>query len=149
MADAEALIERLTAENDEFRKLHERESDRVGKLEDIRRRFKSARFDDVLSEFKDVALIVLILREFMRGSAGANDVWKTIERQQRQRRVQSDPGFGTLRFPKAPRSGPWRMPPMPKGGGFGGFKSGGGFRGGGFKTGGGFRGGGFRTGGKF
>jgi hypothetical protein len=149
LAELDAEADRLEVNLTEFRKLHERESDRVGKLEDIRRRFKSARFDDVLSEFKDVALIVLILREFMRGSAGANDVWKTIERQQRQRRVQSDPGFGTLRFPKAPRSGPWRMPPMPKGGGFGGFKSGGGFRGGGFKTGGGFRGGGFKTGGKF
>jgi len=151
LAELDAEADRLEVNLTEFRKLHERESDRVGKLEDIRRRFKSARFDDMLSEFKDVALIVLILREFMRGSAGANDVWKTIERQQRQRRVQSDPGFGSLRFPKAPRSGPWRMPPMPKGGGggFGGFKGGGGFRGGGFKTGGGFRGGGFKTGGKF
>ena len=152
LGELDAEADRLEINLTEFRKLHERESDRVGKLEDIRRRFKSARFDDVLSEFKDVALIVLILREFMRGSAGANDVWKTIERQQRQRRVQSDPGFGSLRFPKAPRSGPWRMPPMPKGGGFGGFggfKGGGGFRGGGFKTGGGFRGGGFKTGGKF
>jgi len=152
LAELDAEADRLELNLTEFRKLHERESDRVGKLEDIRRRFKSSRFDDMFSEFKDVALIALILREFMRGSVGANDVWKTIERQQRQRRVQSDPGFGSLRFPKAPRSGPWRMPPMPKGGGFGGFggfKGGGGFGGGGFKTGGGFRGGGFKTGGKF
>ncbi len=152
LAELDAEADRLELNLSEFRKLHERESDRVGKLEDLRRRFKSSHFDDMFSEFKDVALIALILREFMRGSAGANDVWKTIERQHRQRRVQSDPGFGSLRFPKAPRSGPWRMPPTPKGGGlggFGGFKGGGGFRGGGFKTGGGFRGGGFKTGGKF
>jgi hypothetical protein len=152
LAEIDAEADRLEGNLGEFRRLHDRESERVGKLEDIRRRFKSARFDDALSEFKDVALIALILREFMRGSAGANDVWKTIERQQRQRRHQSDPGFGSLRFPKSPTSGPWRMPPMPKGGGFGGFggfKKGGGFGGGGFKTGGGFRGGGFKTGGKF
>jgi hypothetical protein len=140
LAGIDDEADRLESNLGEFKRLHERESDRVGKLEDIRRRFKSARFDDVLSEFKDVALIVLILREFMRGTAGANDVWKTIERQQQQRRHQADPGFGSLRFPKAPKAGPWRMPPMPKGGGF---------RGGGFKTGGGFRGGGFKTGRKF
>jgi hypothetical protein len=152
LAEIDAEADNLEANLSEFRKLHERESDRVGKLEDIRRRFKSARFDDALSEFKDIALIALILREFMRGSAGANDVWRTIERQQRRRPVQADPGFGSMRFPRAPKAGPWRMPPMPKGGGFGGFggfKGGGGFGGGGFKTGGGFRGGGFRTGGKF
>jgi hypothetical protein len=151
LAALDEEADRIESNLGEFKRMHDRESDLVGKLEDIRRRFKSSRFDDALSEFKDAALIVLILREFLRGAAGASDVWKTIERQQRKRRVQADPGFGTQRFPKAPRSGPWRMPPMPKGGGFGGggFKTGGGFRGGGFKTGGGFRGGGFRTGGKF
>jgi uncharacterized membrane protein YgcG len=143
LAELDAEAERIERNLGEFRRLHDRESDIVGKLEDVRRRFKSKGFDDVISEFKDAALITLILREFLRGAAGAGDVWKTIERQQRTRRVKADPHFGTRRFPKSPTPGPWRMP---KGGGF---KTGGGFRGGGFKTGGGSRGGGFRTRGKF
>jgi len=138
--EADRIAQNLT----EFKRLHDRESARVQQLEDVRRRFKTERFDDSLSEFKDAALIALILREFLRGSAGSDDVWKTIKRQQRTRRVKADPNFGTLRFPRAPKGGPWRMP---KGGGF---KSGGGFKGGGFRTGGGFRGGGgFKTGGGF
>jgi len=142
LAALDAEADRIERNLLEFRRLHDRENERVGKLEDIRRRFKAERFDDPLSEFKDAALIALILREFLRGAVGSGDVWNTIRRQQRNRRVHADPNFGTLRFPKAPKSGPWRKPP----GGFGGR---GGFGGGGFRSGGGFRGGGFKTGGGF
>jgi uncharacterized membrane protein YgcG len=127
----------------EFRRLHERQNDRVQQLEDVRRQFKARRYDDPLSEFLDGALFALVLRQFLAGAVGSADVWKTIKRQQRSRRLHADPNFGTLRFPKAPKGGPWRMPP----GGFG--HHGGGFRSGGFRTGGGFRGGGFKTGGGF
>jgi hypothetical protein len=129
---------RRTEDNlSEFKQLHDRESTRLRQLEDLRRRFKAERFDDPFSEFRDWALVALVLREFLRGTAGSADVWKTMQRQQRTRRVKADPHFGTLRFPRAPKHGPWRMP---KGGfGGGGFRTGGGFRGGGgFKTGGGF-----------
>jgi hypothetical protein len=139
-AEADRLEQNLT----EFRRLHESQNDRVQQLEDVRRQFKSRRYDDPLSEFLDGALIALVLRQFLAGAVGSADVWKTIRRQQRSRQVRADPNFGTLRFPKAPRGGPWRMPP----GGFGGHR-GGGFGGGGFRTGGGFRGGGFKTGGGF
>lgn len=131
-------IDRIEGDLREFSRLHDTEYGRLNELEGLRRRFKSSRFDDVFSEFRDWALIALVLREFMRGAAGSRDVWKTIERQQRIRKVKASPDFGSLKFPKAPKRGPWRMP---KGGGFrgGGFRSGGGFRGGGgFKTGGGF-----------
>lgn len=138
--DAETIEQNLA----EFGRLHDRESERVGELEDVRRRFKHERFDDTLSEFKDWALIALLLNQFLRGAAQSGDLWKTIRRQHRTR--QGKPDFGTLRFPKAPKHGPWRMPK----GGFGGFGRGGGFRGGGFRTGGGFKGGGgFKTGGGF
>lgn len=137
LAELDAESDRIERNLSDYSRLHDRESERVGKLEDIRQRFKSKGFDDMLSEFKDAALIALILREFLRGAAGAGDVWKTIERQQRTRKVKADPHFGSLKFPKSPTRGPWRMP---KSGGFGG---------GGFKTSGGFRGGGFKTGGKF
>jgi hypothetical protein len=125
-----------------FGRLHDRESDRVGGLEELRRKFKTRRFDDSLSEFKDWAMIALILNQFLSGAARSNDVWKTIQRQQRRKPMQASPDFGSLRFPKAPKHGPWRMPK-------GGFGRGGGFGGGGFKTGGGFKGGGFKTGGGF
>jgi hypothetical protein len=141
--------DRIERDLREFERLHDSESRRLTELEDLRRRFKSEGFDDTLSEFKDWALIALVLREFLRGASGSNDVWKTIRRQQRTKRVKANPNFGTLRFPRAPKAGPWRMP---KGGGFkgGGFRTGGGFKGGGFKTGGGFKGGGgFKTGGGF
>jgi len=144
--DAEDAEQRLA----EYGRLHDRESQRVGELEDVRRKFKSERFDDSLSEFKDWALIALILNQFLSGAARSIDVWKTIQRQQRRKPMQSKPDFGSLRFPRAPKPGPWRMP---KGGGFGGFGRGsrsGGFGGGGFRTGGGFKGGGgFKTGGGF
>jgi hypothetical protein len=128
---------RIEEDLSEFSRLHEREHERVGQLEDVRRRFKAERFDDTLSEFKDWALIALILNQFLGGGARSSDVWKAIKRQQRRKPRQASPDFGSLRFPRAPRHGPWRMP---RGGGFGGggFKTGGGFRGGGFKTGGGF-----------
>lgn len=127
----------------EFGRLHDRENERVGVLEDIRRKFKAERFDDSLSEFRNWALVALLLNQFLSGAARSGDIWKTIRREQRRRPMQSKPDFGSLRFPKAPKHGPWRMP---KGGGFG---RGGGFGGGGFRTGGGFKGGGFKTGGGF
>ncbi|HUF72574.1 MAG TPA: hypothetical protein VMR74_06730 [Gammaproteobacteria bacterium] len=129
----------------EFGRLHDRENERVGVLEDVRRRFKAERFDDSLSEFKNWALVALILNQFLSGAARSGDIWKTIQRQQRRKAMQATPDFGSLRFPKAPKHGPWRLPK----GGFGGGGRGGGFGGGGFRTGGGFKGGGFKTGGGF
>jgi hypothetical protein len=143
LTEIDREIDRIEQNLDELRRLHERDSKRVNELEDVRRRFKSERFDDPLSEFVEGALIALVLKQFLGGAAGSGDVWNTIRRQQRKRRVKADPNFGTMRFPKSPKTGPWRMP---KGGGFG---RGGGFGGGGFKTGGGFKGGGFKTGGGF
>lgn len=136
--EAEDIEHTLSA----FTKLHDRESIRFGELQDIRRRFKSERFDDSLSEFRDWAIVALILSQFLGGAARSSDLWHAIKRQQRRKPMQANPDFGTLRFPRAPKHGPWRMP--------GSFGRGGGFGGGGFRTGGGFRGGGgFKTGGGF
>lgn len=136
LAELDDEADRLEQNLHELARLHESERRRAAELEDVRRRFKAQRYDDPRSEFRDWALIALALREFLRGAAGSGDVWRTIERQQRMRRVHSDPHFGSMRFPRAPKHGPWRMP---KGGfGGGGFRTGGGFGRGGFKTGGGF-----------
>ncbi|MBN1240567.1 MAG: hypothetical protein JXB36_18840 [Gammaproteobacteria bacterium] len=146
IADVEDLIEGLTEELIQYRRLHQAQRERTLALEDVRRRFKLSRYDDVHSVFVNGALIALLLERFLGGSADADEVWKAIRRQQRFRRIGADPRFGTGRFPHAPFPPPWRMP---GGGGGWNFPKGGGFGGGGFGRGGGFGGGGFGTGGGF
>ena len=142
-----AEMPRLEDEVVRYKTLHETQRDRTTKLEDVRKRFKEHRFDAVSSEFVNGALIATLLSQLLSGSLGVPDVWDALKKQQRFRKLDADPRFGSGRFPRVP--GPWHMP-----GGFGrggGFPKGGGFgKGGGFRTGGGFgRGGGFRTGGGF
>ncbi|HEX6999363.1 MAG TPA: hypothetical protein VF322_14585 [Gammaproteobacteria bacterium] len=137
--------ERLREELVQYRRLHQAQRERLLGLEDVRRRFKESRYDDVHSVFVNGAVIALVLQQFLGGAVGTNDVWEAIRKQQRYRRIGADPVFGTGRFPRAPFPSPWRMP----GGGRWNFPRGGGFGGGGFGRGGGFGGGGFRTGGGF
>jgi len=139
-------IEDIEQERIQYRRLHQLQRERMLALEDIRKRFKQSRYDDVRSAFVNAALIHMLLDRFVGGSVGADEVWEAIRRQQRFRQISANPTFGTGRFPRGPFPGPWHMPGgrggwnFPKGGGFGGggFGRGGGFGGGGFKTGGGF-----------
>jgi len=137
LAELEEEAGRIEDELVDFARVHERESARLRDLEDVRRRFKNERYDDVRSEFLDAALFALVLERFVNGAVSSSQLWKSMRRQQRMRAVHADPRFGTGRFPRGPRPGTWRGP---RGGGFGGggFRGGGGFGGGGFKTGGGF-----------
>ena len=140
-----AELPRLEDEVARYRTLHATHRERATKLEEVRKRFKQHRYDAVNSEFVNSALIATLLTQLLSGSLGVPDIWDALTKQQRYRKLGSDPVFGSGRFPRGPS--PWRMP--------GGFpKGGGGFKipkgGGGFRTGGGFgRGGGFRTGGGF
>lgn len=122
---------------------------RLTELEDVRRRFKGARFDSPYSEFSGKDVLALLIAEFLRGAMNRDDLWRRIERGHRTRRRDWDNDLGgdewrgrfglpdnwggTMggghsgggpRMPRAPR-----IPRMP---------SGGGRRGGGFRTGGGF-----------
>ncbi|MEK7264848.1 MAG: hypothetical protein AAB227_02005 [Pseudomonadota bacterium] len=138
---------------------------RLTDLEDVRRRFKGARFDSPYSEFTGQDVLALLVAEFLRGAVSRDDLWRRIERGHRTRRRDYDNDIGgdewRGRFglpdnwggnngdwsgggprgpsmPRAPR--PPRIPRLPSGGGF---RTGGGFGGGrrgggGFKTGGGF-----------
>jgi hypothetical protein len=137
-------LPRLQDETNRYRALHDAHSDRTEKLEELRKRFKEHRFDAVSSEFVNGALIGALLGQLLSGTLGVPDIWDALTKQQRQRSLGVDPGFGSGRFPGGPGP-PWG------GGGFGGGggQSGGGFGGGGFGSGGGFGGGGFRTGGGF
>jgi hypothetical protein len=131
----------------EHKRVRERHLDRLQKLEDVRRRFKRQRFDNAHSEFSNAAMVAMILSQFLRGTATSDELWQTIQREQRYRRGQSNPDFGSGGFGR--RRGTWHFP-FPRGGGvrrggWGGGGSGGlgrggfgGGGGGGFKTGGGF-----------
>jgi hypothetical protein len=120
------------------KQLYTRYIDRLQQLEEVRHRFKRERYDDVHSTFTDPALLSVILQEFLRGVASGADLWGTLRRHQRRRRIESDPNFGSGGFGRSDGMWPFPTPGSSDygGGGFSGGSSGGG--GGGFRTGGGF-----------
>ncbi len=181
----DALI-RLRRERLEFEdaradaeRAHKRRARSLSDLEEIRRRFKAARYDSPYSTFKGERLIETLIAEFLAAQIGRDDVWRRIQRGHRTRRRDWETDFGGDEWRDAlglPRghdpwgSGSWgsggswgggsgggyrrRRPRRPRirrmpRGGFGGGFGGGGFGGGGFGSGGGFGGGGFKTGGGF
>ena len=119
------------------KQLYTRSIERLQQLAEVRHRFKRERYDDVHSSFTDTALLSVIMNEFLRGVASSNDLWGTLRRQQRYRRIESDPSFGSGGFGRSDST--WHFPDRGSGGfGGGGFGSGGEIRGGGFRTRGGF-----------
>ncbi|MCB9768786.1 MAG: hypothetical protein H6752_11375 [Candidatus Omnitrophica bacterium] len=133
----------LDEELKNHKRMYERRLERLRELEEVRRKFKQNRYDDIHSSFPNGQLVGSILGEFLRGLATSGELWTTIQRNQRYRRRGANPTFGSgglglpgsgnvWRMPGSSRGGGWRIPKFPGGGGFGG---GGG---GGFHTGGGF-----------
>jgi len=130
------------------KQLHERHLDRLQQLERVRRDYKRNRYDDVHSDFRDGALVSTMLNSFLRGLVTSAEVWTTLERQHRYRRMNADPRFGTGEI-LGPTAGSWTFP-FPSGGGGFQFPSGGWGGGGGGGGGGGFADGAdFREGGSF
>lgn len=135
------LVAQIKEELAEHKRVRERHLDRLQELEEIRRRFKQQRYDSAHSGFGNAALVAMILNQFLQGTVTSGELWRTIEREQRYRRIESNPDFGSGGFGR--RQGTWHFP-FPRGGGTGGGLGGGLGRGGGFGGGGGFRtGGGF------
>jgi len=122
-------------------------------LENIRRKFKRARYDSPYSEFSGGDLVGALVTELLRGGLGADDVWRKLRRAQRTRRRDWGDDFGggewrggfglpdhrrsggnwggstrrpqpPIRIPRAPRAPRVRFPRTRGGGGF---KTGGGF----------------------
>ncbi len=128
----------------ESRKRQDMQLQRLKELEDVQRKFKHHRFDDLRSGFTNEALIASVLGQFLNGMLSGADLWSTMRRYQRHRDVGAWPDFGSGGLGKAARRGGgnvWHRPGGRSGGVFrmprnGGFSSRG--RGGGFKTGGGF-----------
>ncbi|RPI80436.1 MAG: hypothetical protein EHM42_12105, partial [Planctomycetaceae bacterium] len=140
LGDLERSHEQVEQSLARAKQLHERHLDRLQQLEKIRREFKRSRYDDIHSVFPDGAMVGAMLDSFLRGMVSSAEVWNTIQRQHRYRRVNADPTFGSGSI-GGPGGGVWSFPfpPMSGGGWSGGF--GGGFGGG---SGGGFS---FPTGG--
>ncbi|MEW4490163.1 hypothetical protein AB1L42_18910 [Thalassoglobus sp. JC818] len=128
--------ERLQSELSDRRSLHLRHLKRLEDLEEVRREFKRHRYDDNRSDFPNSNMIGAMLREFLRGMANSGQLWNTIERSHRRRRVNSDPTFGSGGFGHR-SGGTWNIPIPPQVGGSsrpsppphsgGSFRTGGGF----------------------
>lgn len=125
----------------EYKRSHEKHLTRLAEFEQLRRNFKSQRFDDIRSGFGNGATITLLLNQFLQGLANSGDVWDTIRREQQYSPTRSNSPFGNRRIGR--RTSTWRFP------GGGGGSWGGGLGGGGLGGGGLGGGGGFRTGGGF
>ena len=137
----------IREEINDNKQLYRQHADRLKDLEDVRRRFKRHRYDDLRSSFASESTIRMVLEEFLRGAVRGSGVWDTLKRQQRYRDVGGAwPDFGSGSLPRGRRgSSPWHWP-----GGRGGFRMP--RRGGSLSRGGSPRrrsSGGFRTGGGF
>jgi hypothetical protein len=65
-----------------LRRLHQAHRERTLMLEEVLRRFKQSRFDDVHAQFANGPLIDTLLDRFMAASIGIDELWEGIERQQ-------------------------------------------------------------------
>lgn len=183
--DDDRMVERLIRVRREKMELQEsrravagtldRHARTLSELEDVRRRFKSARFDSPYSEFSGRNSVGALLTEFLRGALSRDDLWRRIERSHRTRRrdwnndMGGDPwrdGFGlpqdwggsdwggswnggkrgTSRSNSKRTRRPRRLPRIPRGPRAPRIRF---PRGGGGRSSGGRRGGGFKTGGGF
>jgi hypothetical protein len=136
LAEIDHQHKALEATLAQHKQIHSSQIERLQQLEEVRRRFKRERYDDVHSSFTNTALLAMIMNQFLRGSTSSDTLWDTMHRHQRYRRIESDPGFGSGGFGRT--GGVWRFPSSRGGFGGGDFSSGGGFGGDDFQTRGGF-----------
>lgn len=137
-------LERLQKNLSQLKSIHAQHLQRLAEMENVRHKFKQARYDEPGSEFDNKGLLLMILNEFLKGVANSDGVWDTIRREQRSRPVDKPPPFGYNRAGSSPwgnsfpgnggnRRSPWggglggsarrNQPRKPSGG----FRTGGGF----------------------
>lgn len=68
----------------------------LSELEDIRRRFKRAKYDSPYSEFSGRDLVGSLVAELIAGALGADDVWRRLRRSQHTRRRNWDDDFSGI-----------------------------------------------------
>ncbi len=160
LRDLSKAVDDLEDDQSEAQKLLKKYQRSLRELEQVRRRFKSRRFDAPSSVFSGSELIQALLLQVVNGALSGDDFWRQILKAQRTIRRYSDSDFGGgvwtegLRLPRS--SGGWGGS-FPSGGGWGGVSRrrtsiprtprrslpkvslpSGGSRRGGFRTGGGF-----------
>jgi chromosome segregation ATPase len=102
----------LRDELGEHRELHASYAGRLNDLEDVRRRFKSSRYDDLRSGFSNDVLIGNMIGGILGGAIAGGALWKGLQRQQRFRDVGNawpDFGSGGL-MKKRKQAGNWHWP---------------------------------------
>lgn len=84
-------------ENDlrDLRKTHSAKLKQLKELENVRKKFKRNRFDDIRSGFGNQALIASSLAQFMQGMMNGAELWQVIQRNQQHRDVGAWPDFGS------------------------------------------------------
>ncbi len=76
----------LEDEREDLERATRRHRDTLSELEDLRRKFKRARYDSPYSEFSGQDIVSVLLSEFLRGALGQGDLWRRLQRAQRTRR---------------------------------------------------------------
>ncbi|MDH3380244.1 MAG: hypothetical protein OEQ39_25265, partial [Gammaproteobacteria bacterium] len=118
----------------QHRRIQKSNMQRMQELEQLRHKFKRERYDDVHSSFGNTSVLLMLLNQFLQGAASSDDLWQTIRRERRYRRIEADPDFGTGSIGRG--NSTWRMPfpqssgrvgGMGRSGSRGGFRTGGGF----------------------
>ncbi|MGE4090340.1 MAG: hypothetical protein AB7G75_05810 [Candidatus Binatia bacterium] len=127
----EETLERTLQDN---RSVHQRNLQRLHELEEVRRRFKQYDYDAPYSDFGNADAVSILLGEFLRGMINVEQLWQTIQRNQRFRRPPFSPRSSDVGFPDAfrfPRGvqipGGWGGGNASRESGSGGFRTGGGF----------------------
>jgi len=92
----------LKKDQEDSRRLLEKYQRSLGEMEQIRRQFKSRRYDAPSSTFTS-NLIAALLGQMINGMISGNDVWRQIERAQRTVRRRSDGDFGGIDWGEAMR----------------------------------------------
>ncbi len=71
-----------------------RQARQLNDLEEVRRRFKSAKYDSPYSEFKGGRVVDALLSEFLRAAMSRDELWRKIERSHRRKRRDWESDFG-------------------------------------------------------
>lgn len=94
------------------RRLHQEHLRRVQELEQVRKQFKSHRYDDLRSGFDKGDLIVTMMREVLGGAIRGGALWDVLRRSQQYRDVAGAwPDFGSGGVVRKPRRPPSRRAP--------------------------------------
>ncbi|MEO0368829.1 MAG: hypothetical protein AAF197_08595 [Pseudomonadota bacterium] len=79
----------------DLKRVHDRKLSRLRDIETVRQNFKNSRFDDVRSGFNNKSLLVASMAQFVQGELNGSELWQALERNQRYRKIRSNPEFGS------------------------------------------------------